>query len=111
MNDEMLPLDPDYDRVPFDPGDYIVSFRSMEGGALAKKIYLKSYPLQASVERTTTKGSVLRSKRYKYNRLNQLIEQKDYCSDGSTLKHTYAYPNDGPLWRFRMFIIAWWQPI
>ncbi|UYU40888.1 RHS repeat domain-containing protein [Bacteroides salyersiae] len=95
VNDEMLPLDPDYDRVPFDPGDYIVSFRSMEGGALAKKIYLKSYPLQASVERTSApQGSVLRTKRYKYNRLNQLIEQKDYCSDGSTLKHTYAYPNE-----------------
>lgn len=94
-NDEMLPLDPDLDRIPFDPSNYIVSFRSMEGGALAKKIYLKSYPLQAIIERTfAPQGSVLQSKRYKYNRLNQLVEQKDYCSDGSILKHTYAYPNE-----------------
>lgn len=92
---EILPLDPDDGKVPVTQEDYIVSFQSMEGGAMAKKIFLKSYPLSASVERINTlNGRILSTKKYKYNQLDQLIQRKEYCSDGSVLKHNYIYPND-----------------
>lgn len=92
--DEPLPFDSTYYENP-NNSDYIVSFRPMEGGALAKKVYLKSYPLLRNIERSYfPQGLLISTKQYKYSSFDQLIEQTESCSDGSTLKTIYTYPNN-----------------
>lgn len=72
--------------------NFVVSFHSAYRGAMVKKVHIKPYPLEKSVERDYINGNSAKIKTYKYNALGQLSEQTEDCSEGNILKQTYIYP-------------------
>jgi YD repeat-containing protein len=78
-------------RVVCPDSSYIVSFRSIVGGGLARKIYLKSHPL---VIKTEKRDNVTASEQFIYNSYDQLKIRKTVINSTDTLQITCTHPSD-----------------
>ncbi|VBB45390.1 conserved hypothetical protein [uncultured Paludibacter sp.] len=81
------------DEPESDGSNYIVSFRYLSGGGVARKIYLENYPIEETIE--TVQG-VTQNESYVYNNYDLLSEKKTADSNGNDIKTTYTYPFDYP---------------
>jgi len=75
-------------NVDIQPSDYIVSFRSITGGAMATKLYLQSSPI---ISKTNTTNGVTKKTLYNYDTNDLLSWQKEIDSHSDTIKTVYNY--------------------
>jgi len=75
-------------NVDIQPSDYIVSFRSITGGAMATKLYLQSSPI---ISKTNTTNGVTKKTLYNYDTNDLLSCQKEIDSHSDTIKTVYNY--------------------
>jgi YD repeat-containing protein len=78
-------------NVACDDTSYIVSFRTITGGGLAKKIYLKSHPLVIKKVKT---DDITTTENFLYNSNNQIKTKRTIVNSQDTLQITYTHPSD-----------------
>lgn len=71
--------------------DYIVSFKSMQGGCIARKIYLQSHPM---TYKQAIRDNITQEERYCYNHYDLLQTKSVILKPADTLTINYTYPFD-----------------